>query len=124
MRIDRRTMLCGASAAAAFAGSPVSAAQRAGPPAWFRRAIIIDALGGFGDREAGEGVYRYTDKAWADTLATGVTIVRDTVMPVGNVADPWGDYQKDMAEKRASFGANPDRFLLVRSAADIPKAKR
>ena len=104
--------------------SRASAAQRQGPPAWYRRAIIIDALGGFGDPDAGEGIDRYTDKSWADTLATGVTVLRDTVMPVGNVADPWGDYQASIAEKRAIFGANPDRFILVRSAADILRAKR
>ena len=123
MRIDRRTMLCGAGAAVALAGMPLGAAQRAGPPAWYRRAIIIDALGGFGDPDAGEGINSYGDKAWADTVATGVTVVRDTVMPVGNVADPWGDYQASMAEKRAIFGANPDRLVHVRSAADILKAK-
>lgn len=124
MRIDRRTMLCGASAAAVLAGAPLGAAQRPGPPAWYRRAIIIDALGGFGDPDAGEGINRYTDKTWADTLATGVTVVRDTVMPVGNVADPWGEYQASISEKRAIFGANPDRLIHIRSAADILKAKR
>ena len=43
------------------------------------RAIVIDALGGLGDPDSGEGISRYTDKGWADTLATGVTVVRDTV---------------------------------------------
>src|SRR5688572_1750881 len=124
MRIDRRTMLCGAGAAVAVAGMPLGAAQRPGPPAWYRRAIVIDALGGLGDPETGEGVNRYTDKSWADSLATGVTAIRDTVFPVGNVADPWADYQTSIAEKRAIFGANPDRFILVRTAADILTAKR
>jgi len=124
MRIDRRTMLCGAGAAATLAGAPLSAMQGAGPPAWFRRAIIIDALGGFGDPDVDEGVSRYTDGNWADTLATGVTVIRDTVMPVGNVPDPWAEYQASMAEKRSIFGANPDRFIHVRSAADVLKAKR
>jgi membrane dipeptidase len=123
MRIDRRTMLWGAGAAVAVTAVPLGA-QRPGPPGWYRRAIVIDGLGGLGDFEAGEGVSRYTDKGWADTLATGVTVVRDTVMPVGNVADPWGDYQASMTEKRAIFGANPDRLIHVRSAADILKAKR
>ena len=57
-------------------------------------------------------------------VATGVTVLRDTVMPVGNVADPWGDYQKDIALKQNILNANPDRLILVRSAADILKAKR
>jgi len=121
MEIDRRTLL--ASGAAALAWAPAFA--RSAPASrWFDRAIIIDGLGGFGDPAAPDGVSRYTDKGWADTVATGVTVVRDTVMPVGNVSDPWGDYQKDMEVKRALFGANPDRLLHVRAAADILKAKR
>src|SRR6478672_5393002 len=84
MHIDRRTMLAGT--AAAFAAAP-ALAQRKAAANWFDNAIIIDALGGFGDPEAGEGVSRYTDKTWADTVATGVTVVRDTVMPVGNIED-------------------------------------
>jgi membrane dipeptidase len=123
MQIDRRTMMAGA--AAAFAAAPAMARARAAAGGgWYDRAIVIDALGGFGDPDAADGVSRYTDKGWDDTLATGVTVVRDTVMPVGNVADAWAAYQSDMADKRAIFGANPDRLLHVRSAADILKAKR
>jgi len=91
---------------------------------WYGRAIVIDALGGTGDPYAADGVTRMTDRGWAETVATGVTVVRDTVMPVGNIADPWGEYQKDIANKQDLIGANPDRLLLVRSAADILKAKR
>ena len=122
MEVDRRTMLAGA--AAAIAAGPALAQKRAAGPSWYDSAIIVDGLGGFGDPGAADGVSRYTDKGWADTVATGVTVVRDTVMPVGNVTDPWGDYQRDMADKRAIFGANPDRLLHVRSGADILKAKR
>ena len=122
MEVDRRTMLAGA--AAAIAAGPALAQKRAAGPSWYDSAIIVDGLGGFGAPGAADGVSRYTDKGWADTVATGVTVVRDTVMPVGNVTDPWGDYQRDMADKRAIFGANPDRLLHVRSGADILKAKR
>ena len=122
MLMDRRTLLASGMAAIA---APALAKTRPGDSAdWYDRAIVIDALGGFGDPDAPDGVSRYTDKGWADTLATGVTVVRDTVMPVGNVADAWGDYQKDMVGKTAIFGANPDRLLHVRSAADILKSKR
>ena len=123
MELDRRTLLAASAAAAALAASsPLRAArQQAG---WYRNAIIIDGLGGFGDPDAGEGVFRYGDKAWADSLATGVTAVRDTVMPVGNFVDPWAEYQQSIAEKRSILGANPDHLLLVRQAADILKAKR
>ena len=122
MRIDRRTMLAGVGAVLTMSALPAGA-RRAGPPDWFRRAVVIDGLSGFEYIEE-EGVNRYLDAAWAGSLETGVTAFRDTVFPVGNVADPWADYQTGIAEKRAILGANPDRFLLVRSAADILKAKR
>ena len=64
---------------------------------WYDRAIIIDGLGGLGDPYGSEDALRYSDRAWAETVATGVTVVRDTVFPVGNTADPWGDYKQAIA---------------------------
>jgi membrane dipeptidase len=123
MGIDRRTLLAG-SAAALVAG-PALARKSPDVPAWYDRAIVIDALGGIGDPYSGEEeVTRLGERAWAETVATGVTIVRDTVFPVGNVTDPWGDYQRSLAEKRGYLSANPDRLLLIRSGADILRAKR
>jgi membrane dipeptidase len=122
MLIDRRTMIAGS---AALAAAPPGWAQRRPPSVnWFDRAIIIDALGGSGDPYVEDGVTRMSDRGWAETVETGVTAVRDTVFPVGNGADNWGDYQKDIAAKQELVAANPDRLLLVRSAADILKAKR
>ena len=121
MIVDRRTMIGGGIAALAAAPG-LARGKRAGSA--YSRAIVIDALGGTGDPDAPDGVTRMSDKAWRETLATGVTAVRDTVMPVGNVADAWGDYQKDIEAKHELIGANPERLLLVRSAADILKAKR
>jgi membrane dipeptidase len=112
-----------AGSAAVLAAAPALAKPKAAAASWFDRAIIIDALGGTGDPYA-DDLSRWSDRAWAETVATGVTVVRDTVMPVGNVADPWGDYQKSIEDRREMFAANPDRLLLVRSAADILKAKR
>jgi membrane dipeptidase len=123
MKVDRRTMMSGAAAAMLAPGAMAQQAPAAGP-GWYDSAVIIDGLGGFGDPDAPDGVSRYTDKGWADTVATGVTIVRDTVMPVGNVANAWATYQADMDDKRTIFGANPDRLIHVRSAADILKARR
>jgi membrane dipeptidase len=122
MQVDRRTLLAGALAT--LAAGPALAQRRAAGPGWYDRAIIIDALGGTGDPYAPDGQLRWSDRAWAETVGTGVTVVRDTVFPVGNSADPWGEYQKDIAFRQTVFGANPDRLLLVRSAADILKAKR
>ena len=121
MRFDRRTMLAGTAAALA---APALAQRRGSAPAWYDRAIIIDALGGVGDPYGEEEVLRLSDRAWEETVATGVTLVRDTVFPVGNVADPWADYQRSLDEKRDIIAANPERLRLVRSAADILRAKR
>ncbi len=121
MQLDRRTML---AAGAALAAAPGLAVPRAARASWYDQAIIIDALGGTGDPFMSDDVTRMSDRGWAETVATGVTVVRDTVMPVGNVTDPWGDYQMDIAAKHDLIAANPDRLLLVRMAADILKAKR
>jgi membrane dipeptidase len=122
MKLDRRTMMAGS--AALLATAPALAKQSASKSGWYDRAIIIDALGGVGDPYSPEEQLRLGDRAWAEMVATGVTLLRDTVMPVGNVVDAWGEYQKDVALKQNILNANPDRLLLVRSAADILKAKR
>jgi len=123
MDFDRRTMMAGAAAAVITAPAVVRAKAASGP-GWYDRAIVVDALGGSGDPYMDDDVSRMSDRGWAETLATGVTVVRDTVMPVGNVADPWGDYQKDISARHDLIAANPDRLILVRSAADILRAKR
>jgi membrane dipeptidase len=123
MEFDRRSVLAGGMAVLAAAPT-LAKAKVATSPAWFDRAIIIDALGGTGDPYAPDGQIRWSDRAWSETVASGVTVVRDTVFPVGNSADPWDDYQKNIADRRGLFGANPDRLLLIRTAADILKAKR
>ena len=121
MRIDRRTLLAGGMAA--FVAGPSLAQRKSTGGSWYDRAIIIDALGGTADPYAPDGQIRWSDRAWAETVGTGVTVVRDTIFPVGNSADPWGDYQKNIVDRQNLFGANPDRLLLIRSAADILKAK-
>jgi len=122
MQVDRRTMMAGT--AALLAAAPALAKRPAAPAGWFDRAIVIDALGGIGDPYSPEEQLRLGDRAWSEMVGTGVTLVRDTVFPVGNVTDPWGDYQKDIVAKQNILNANPDRFVQVRSAADILKAKR
>ena len=120
--IDRRTLI--ASGLATLVAAPAMAQRGAAARSWFDRAIIIDALGGTADPYGPEEWLRWSDRAWAETVGSGVTVVRDTVFPVGNSADPWGEYQKDIAFRKTLLAANPDRLLLIRSAADILKAKR
>jgi membrane dipeptidase len=122
MKFDRRTMIAGGLAT--LAGAPGLAQRRPAPLSWFDRAIIIDALGGTGDPYAPNDWMRMSDRAWAETVATGVTVVRDTVMPVGNTADNWGDFKSNIDSRRQLFAANPDRLILIRTSADILRAKR
>jgi len=121
MLIDRRTMMAGGAALVAAPGLAKPGTSR---PGWYDQAIVIDALGSVGDPYTDENVTRLSDRGWKETLDTGVTVVRSTVFPVGNLADPWGEYQKAIAEHHGFLFANPDRLVLVRSGADILKAKR
>jgi len=122
MLVDRRSLIAGGLAS--LVAAPSLAQRRSAGSSWYDRAIIIDALGGTADPYGPNEWLRWSDRAWAETVGTGVTMVRDTIFPVGNVADPWGDYQKEIAFRKSILGANPDRLILIRSAADILKAKR
>jgi membrane dipeptidase len=120
--LTRRTMLAGAGALAAAPLAARAAPRKAAH--WFDQAIVIDGLGGLNDPYGDPDHSRFSDRAFAEMMQTGVTALRDTVMPVGNVADPWGEYRKNADSFRQIFAANPDRLLLVKSAADVLKAKR
>lgn len=124
MKVDRRTVILGGGAAAALAAAPALARKQVAATGWYDRAIVIDSLGGLGDPYVPDDQLRYSDRGWAETVATGVTVIRDTVFPVGNVADPWGEYQKAVDLRHNILAANPDRMVLIRTAADIVAAKR
>jgi len=123
MQINRRQILIGAGVGALAtltASSPLFARTTKG---WFADALVIDGLGDVGDPYAEEGVLRLTDRAWSELKATGATVVRVTAMPVGNQIDAWDQYEDYMDGFLSFIGANPDRLLTVRTAADIRNAK-
>jgi membrane dipeptidase len=124
MEISRRSVLAGVASLAAAGPAVAKQSLRGASSGWYGRAIVIDALGGIADPYGPQDHLRLTDRAWSEMVGTGVTLLRDTVFPVGNGADPWGDYQKDIASKLDILNANPDRLVLVHTAADILKAKR
>lgn len=121
MQIDRRTMMAG-MAATAFAGSAM--AKEARPFPWYRASTIIDGLGGISDPYGAGGELRLTDRAWAEIRSTGITAVRDTLLPVGNHADAWEEFNRNLANYRNQLLANPDRLKLVAQASDIMDCKR
>jgi membrane dipeptidase len=122
MEVDRRTVLAGA--AATLAAGPALAKTGGIAPAWYRNAIVIDGLGGISDPYAPDDTLRLSDRAWTESRMSGVTVVRDTLLPVGNHADNWEQFQRNLTEYRDYFRANPDRELLIEKAADILTAKR
>ena len=121
MNVDRRTVIEGA---AAVALSGPGLAKSARTPSWYRDAIVVDGLGGINDPYAPEDALRLSDRAWAESRQTGITVVRDTLLPVGNHPDAWERFQRGLAQYHAYFSANPDREKLIESAADILAAKR
>lgn len=121
MQVDRRTMLAGGAAAVAMAAVPAMARARAG--GWYSKAIVIDGLGGINDPYGAETDLRLSERAWAEYRQTGLTAVRDTLMPVGNQADGWAQFQKSLSDYQDYLHANPDRLVLVEKAADIEAAK-
>ncbi len=121
MRIDRRTMLAGG---VALAAAPAFAKPKAKAD-WYDRAIIIDALGGVGRPLWARGP---SAPERAGLGRNG----RDRRDPAARHGDAGRQrrpirgktYQEDVALKHNILNANPDRLLLVRTAADILKSKR
>ncbi|HJP68488.1 MAG TPA: membrane dipeptidase, partial [Sphingomicrobium sp.] len=121
MDLDRRTMI--ASVAAMFAAAPAAARNPSLYRPWYTRNFVIDGLGGISDPYAPDDELRLTDRAWSEMRTTGITAVRDTILPVGNHPDAWEQFQKQLAQYHTYFGANSDRLALVEKAADIRAAK-
>jgi membrane dipeptidase len=122
MQFDRRTMIAGA--AAVIAAAPALARKASGYPSWYSNAIVIDGLGGINDPYSPDDQLRLSDRGWAEYRTTGLTVVRDTMLPVGNHADSWEQFQKSLDQYHSYFAANPDRLKLVQRAADILTCKR
>jgi membrane dipeptidase len=121
MTVDRRTVLAGMAATALAAPA---LARKAAAPAWYRQTIVVDGLGGINDPYAAEGVLRITDRAWAEMQMTGIAAVRDTLLPVGNYADGWEQFSKNLDEYHDYLSANPDRLMLIEKASDIAAVKK
>jgi membrane dipeptidase len=122
MHVDRRTMIVGA--AAAIAAAPGLARTANGSPSWYSNAVVIDGLGGINDPYSPDDQLRLSDRGWAEYRMTGLTVVRDTMLPVGNHVDSWEQLQKSIDQYHAYFAANPDRLKLVEKPADILACKR
>lgn len=116
MKFDRRSFLAAGGAAIA---APLLA-QRAGKlGGWYRNAIVVDGLGGISDPYAAAGELRLSDRAWNEMRMTGITAVRDTLLPVGNHVEGWEEFKKNLNHYHEVLRANPDRLKLVAKASAI-----
>jgi membrane dipeptidase len=120
MKFDRRTAM-GGMAAAVLAGPAL--ARKASAPSWYASSIVIDGLGGISDPYGSDGELRLTDRGWAESRMTGISAVRDTLLPVGNYPDSWEKFSKNLDDYHNQLAANPDRLVLIEKASDIPAAK-
>lgn len=121
MDLDRRSVLV-AGTAGLVAAAPTLAKPGIAP--WYGNSLIIDGLGGISDPYSPEDQLRTSDRAWAEMRMTGVTAVRDTLLPVGNFADGWDQFRKNLADYHSVLLANPDRLKLVENSSDIIECKR
>jgi membrane dipeptidase len=116
-------------AAGALTALPFGAALRAvAAPAsattLYRRAIVIDGLGGPGD-SAGEPGTPLSEAAINDSRASGLTCVNVTLGPVGTTPPDTAFRQllKDIATAEHEIDRSPKVFARVRTVADIEMAK-
>lgn len=122
MNIDRRTMLAGT--AALVAAAPSLARKAPAATNWYHNATLIDGLSGIIDPYGAPDDLRISDRAWSEIRATGLTALRETILPVGNQVDAWEEFQKNLSDYHNMLRANPDRLKLIDKAADISACKR
>jgi membrane dipeptidase len=112
-------------------GSAVAAGLLLRGPGWaagadvYRRSIVIDGLGGFGNSK-GEPGAPLTDAYVQDIRDSGVTCVHATILPVGSTPPDTaftqavigiGDYEREI-------DAHPDVLARIRRVTDITAAKQ
>jgi membrane dipeptidase len=113
--LTRRTLLAAAGASLALPATARSALPGG--------ALVIDGLSGLSDPYAPAGQTRLSARALAELRQSGLTAVRDTLVPVGNQSDAWDAVNSWMDGMDAMFAANPDHLVKVLTAADIATAR-
>ena len=128
MSLDRRRFLLGMSAAAS---APLWLSMRevfaktepGGSWPGYAGATVIDALGSPGEYNA-EAYAPMSAKALADARASGLTAINVTVSGVGSYATNTEETIRDIAYWNAQIAAHPEALCLIRTAADLDRAKR
>ncbi len=119
-RLTRRSFVAGGTAAA------IAFALR--NPAWpaagevYRRAIVIDGLGGLGNSETTGPL---SDAQVGDVRNSGLTCLHLTLRPVGTTPPDAAFTQAvvNIGQMESEIDSHPDVFSRIRSVADISAAK-
>lgn len=121
----RRDLIAGGAALASLATfSGARAAPAAYSDADYRRAIVIDGLGGVDDPYSPPEATVMDPRAVADLRASGLTMSHFTVNTVGNGPDVWAKTIAAIAQSDQVIADNPDVLIKVGKADDIRRAKR
>ncbi len=123
MTTRRDLLVQGAALAAATAASGARAAGPGFTDADYRRAIVIDGLGGVDDPYSPPEATVMDPRAVADLRASGLTMSHFTVNTVGNAPDVWAKTIANIATVDQLIADNPDALIKVGKAADIRRAK-
>jgi membrane dipeptidase len=122
-----REFLIGGAAlatAAAAAARSAGAAKRDFSDEDYRRAFVIDGLGGVDDPYSPPEATVLDPRAVADLRVAGLTMSHFTVSAVGNGTEVWAKTIASIAETDQLIADNPDVLLKVGRTADIRRAKR
>jgi membrane dipeptidase len=124
MSTRREFLIGGAALAAAAAARSAGAARHDFADEDYRRAFVIDGLGGVDDPYSPPEATVMDPRAVADLRAAGLTMSHFTVNAVGNGPDVWAKTIATIAETDQLIADNPDVLVKVASTADIRRAKR
>lgn len=123
--ITRRELIAGGAAlAAAAAAKGIGAAPTGFTDQDYRRAIVIDGLGGVDDPYSPQEATVLDPRAVADLKASGLTMSHVTVNTVGNAPDVWEKTIVTIAQIDRFITDNPEVLIKVNTTADIRRAKR
>jgi membrane dipeptidase len=124
MATRREFLIQGAWLAAVAAAGNANAASAAFSDADFRRAFVVDGLGGADDPYSPPEATVLDPRAVADLKTSGLTMSHFTVNAVGNGPDVWAKTIATIAQTDQLITDNPDVLIKVHSTADIRRAKR
>jgi membrane dipeptidase len=124
MATRREFLIQGAALATVAAAGNSSAGAAAFGDADFRRAFVIDGLGGADDPYSPPEATILDPRAVADLKTSGLTMSHFTVNAVGNGPDVWAKTIATIAQTDQMITDNPDVLIKVHSTADIRRAKR